>query len=90
MKSYKKKIDQLKLKAKKLRISTFQAFIEKKEAHLGGSFSIIEILIFLFDFYLKKEDKFILSKSHASFPYCILLKNKGFNPEIKTHLEIIV
>ena len=36
-------------KAKKLRQDTFIAFIEKGEAHLGGSFSIIEILIYLYD-----------------------------------------
>ena len=33
----------LKEKAKKLRIDTFNAFIKKGEAHLGGSFSCIEI-----------------------------------------------
>ena len=29
-----------------------------------------------------------MSKAHASFPLCILLKEKGLNPIIKTHLEI--
>ena len=37
----------LKEKSLKLRQETFKMFIEKKEAHLGGSFSIIEILIAL-------------------------------------------
>ena len=32
------------LMAKKLRQDTFNAFIEHGEAHLGGSFSIIEML----------------------------------------------
>ena len=32
------------LKAKKLRQDTFNTFVELGEAHLGGSFSIIEIL----------------------------------------------
>jgi len=75
-------------KAKKLRQDTFLAFIQKGEAHLGGSFSMIEILISLFDVIMKKDDKFILSKSHASFPLCLLLKEKGLNPEFTTHLEI--
>lgn len=70
-----------------LRKETFNAFIQKGEAHLGGSFSMIESLVFLYDFILKKNDKFILSKSHASFPLCILLKSKGFNPRMTTHLE---
>jgi len=78
----------LEKKAKKLRQDTFLAFIEKREAHLGGSFSIIETLIVLYDCILKKNDKFILSKSHASFPLCLLLKEKGLNPSLTTHLEI--
>ena len=78
----------LEKKAKKLRQNTFLAFIEKGEAHLGGSFSMIEILISLYEIILKKNDKFILSKSHSSFPLCLLLKEKGLNPELTTHLEI--
>lgn len=81
-------IKKLKDKAKILRQKTFNAFIEKGEAHLGGSFSMIETLLVIYEVILKKKDKFILSKAHASFPLCILLKEKGFNPEIKTHLEI--
>jgi len=80
----------LEKKAKKLRQDTFLAFIQKGEAHLGGSFSMIEILISLFDVIMKKEDKFILSKSHSSFPLCLLLKDKGLNPKLTTHLEIDV
>ena len=78
----------LEKKAKKLREDTFSLFIKKGEAHLGGSFSMIETIISLYEVILKKKDKFILSKAHASFPFCILLKNKGYNPKIKTHLEL--
>ena len=78
----------LKKKSLELRQLTFEKFIETGEAHLGGSFSMIEILIYLYEKVLGKNDKFILSKSHASFPLCILLKNKGFKPKLKTHLEI--
>jgi len=74
-------------KAKKLRQDTFEAFIEHGEAHLGGSFSIIEILLALYEEILNEDDKFILSKAHASFPFCLLLKEKGFNPALTTHLE---
>tara|TARA_Y100000748_G_C15490618_1_gene486347 strand:- start:803 stop:1567 length:765 start_codon:yes stop_codon:yes gene_type:complete len=74
--------------AKKLRQDTFNAFIEHGEAHLGGSFSIIEMLIALYEVILNEDDKFILSKSHASFPFCLLLKEKGFDPKLTTHLEI--
>ena len=49
-------LDNLKNKAVKLRQETFNAFIEKGEAHLGGSFSMIEILITLYEIILKKND----------------------------------
>jgi len=80
--------DELTRKAKELRKGTFQAFVEKGEAHLGGSFSMIEALIALFEKAMNKNDKFILSKGHASFPLCLLLREKGFNPKLTTHLEI--
>ena len=83
-----KKISLLEKKAKKLRQKTFLAFIKKGEAHLGGSFSMIEPLIFLYDYVLNKNDKFILSKAHASFPLCILLREKGFKTKLTTHLEL--
>jgi len=75
-------------KAKKLRQDTFNAFVAHGEAHLGGSFSMIEMLISLYEVILKEEDKFILSKAHASFPLCLLLREKGYNPSLTTHLEI--
>ena len=75
-------------RARKLRQDTFMAFIEKGEAHLGGSFSMIEMLLTLYEVIIKKNDKFILSKAHASFPLCLLLKKKGLNPKLTTHLEI--
>lgn len=81
------KIDILKKKALELRRKTFLTFIEKSEAHLGGAFSMMEILLSLYEEILKKDDKFILSKSHSSFPLCILLNEKGFKNKISTHLE---
>ena len=71
-----------------LRRETFLLFVEKKEAHLGGSFSIIEILVAIHKLFLKNNDKFILSKSHASFPFLILLRKKMLKPKMTTHLEI--
>ncbi|MDC0631958.1 hypothetical protein OAP10_02965 [Candidatus Pelagibacter sp.] len=78
----------LKNKAMKLRQDTFKEFIKKGEAHLGGSFSMIEILVAMYEKVLTKKDKFLLSKAHASFPLCILLRSKGFKTKITTHLEI--
>ena len=71
-----------------LRRETFEMFVEKGEAHLGGSFSIIEMLVALYENTLQDEDKFILSKAHASFPLCILLREKGIDINVTTHLEL--
>ena len=68
-------INSLKKKAKNLRIKTFIEFIKKGEAHLGGSFSMIEILLTLYEKVLKKNDKFVLSKSHSSFPLIVWIIN---------------
>ena len=81
---YKKLTD----KARKLRQDTFLAFVKKGEAHLGGSFSMIETLLALYEVIMKKDDKFILSKALASFPLCLLLEEKGLKPQLTTHLEI--
>ena len=47
-------ITSLKLKAKILRQKVFKAFIKNKEAHLGGCFSMIEILLTIHEIILKK------------------------------------
>lgn len=84
----KQKILNLEKKALKLRQDTFKAFVEKNEAHLGGSFSMIEILLSVYEIMLKRNDKFILSKAHASFPLLLYLRNKGIKTKLKTHLEL--
>tara|TARA_B100000963_G_C22506278_1_gene616176 strand:+ start:313 stop:1065 length:753 start_codon:yes stop_codon:yes gene_type:complete len=81
-------IKKLEYQALNLRQKTFKEFIKKGEAHLGGSFSMIEILLTIYNIIMRKFDKFILSKSHASFPLCILLREKGLMPKLTTHLEI--
>ena len=75
-------------KALKLRQNTFHAYIEHGEAHFGGDFSMIEMLLALHEEVLKTDDKFILSKAHASFPLCLLLREKGLHPKLRTHLEL--
>ena len=52
-------------KAKKLRQEAFNTFVEQGEAHIGGAFSLIEIVILLYEKVLNKEDKFI-KKSFSS------------------------
>jgi transketolase len=76
------------VKSRDLRLEVLNAFYKHGEAHLGGSFSIIEILIWIYEVQLRDVDKFILSKSHASFPMCLILNRKGLNARLTTHLEI--
>ncbi len=74
-------------RAKKLRRDTLTLAKENNGYHFGGSFSIIEILISLYNCVLREEDKFILSKGHACFPLYVILKERGYNPKIMGHPE---
>src|SRR4030042_2602648 len=78
----------LEKKAKELRRKVLDLNVEYGDAHLGGSFSEIEILVSLFETILKKEDKFILSKGHCPYPLYILLREKGYNPKISAHPDL--
>ena len=58
-----------------------------KEGHLGSSFSILDILVVLYDQILRVDpknpsmqnrDRFVLSKGHASFGLYAVLAEKGF------------
>lgn len=78
----------LEQKAKKVRREVLNLAIIEREAHLGGSFSIIEIVISLYDIFLKKDDKFILSKGHSCYPMYVMLKERGYNPRIRAHPDM--
>ena len=81
----------LEKRAKWLRKETLDLSVKIGIGHLGGSYSIIEILVSLYDKVLNPEDTFILSKGHACYPYYILLKERrGYNPEISGHPDIDV
>ena len=76
-------MDNLKKRAKKLRREVLELSLETGESHLGGSYSIIELMVSLYGFnenkgFLKEEDKFILSKGHCCYPMQILLREKGY------------
>jgi transketolase len=80
-------IEVLSGKAKNLRKEVLEFAYEKGHGHIGGSFSIIEILLTLYDEVMSDKDKFILSKGHSCLPYYFILKEKGFNPTISGHPE---
>ena len=76
-------------RGKEMRRKVLNLALEIGDAHIGGSFSEIEILLALFDSVLKnKENKFILSKGHACYPLYILLRERGFNPKISGHPDL--
>jgi len=81
-------ITNLEVKAKELRKKVLALGLEKGEFHIGGCFSEIEILITLYDVIMQEEDKFILSKGHCCHPMYLLLKEKGYNPQIISHPDI--
>jgi len=83
-------IEDLKQKAKELRINVLDLGIKEGESHFGGAFSMIEIIISLYNNILTSQDKFILSKGHCCYPFYLLLKEKGFNPKLTGHPDIDV
>ncbi len=83
-------LNYLENRAKTLRRSFIDLAKEKRESHIGGSLSMIELILSVYDVFLKSEDKFILSKGHSSFPLYLLLRERGYNPHISTHPEIDV
>lgn len=72
-------------RSKQVRRDTFKLSKENGGYHYGGSFSTVEILITLYDQILQSEDKFILSKGHACWPYYVLLRERGLNPKLEGH-----
>ena len=56
----------MKIKANDLRKSVLTMVYEKQSGHIGGCFSIAEVIAFLFnEFEPLEQDKIVLSKGHA-------------------------
>lgn len=72
-------------RSKQIRRDTLKLSKANGGYHYGGSFSIVEILVCLYDYILSNEDKFILSKGHACWPYYVLLREKGYTPKLEGH-----
>jgi len=74
-------------RSKQLRRDTLKLSTANGGYHYGGCFSIVEILIALYDFCLKEDDKFVLSKGHACWPLYVILQEHGLNPKLSGHPE---
>lgn len=72
-------------RSKYIRRETIKLMYEHGLQHYGGSLSCIEILIAMYDKVMTKDDIFLMSKGHCCPPMYVLLREKGFNPEINHH-----
>lgn len=72
-------------RSKQLRRDTIKLSHAHGGYHYGGCFSIIEILIALYDHHITETDVFILSKGHACWPWYVILREKGLNPKLEGH-----
>ena len=73
----KKKIFLLKI-SKKIRIKILKISNLAKSSHIGSSLSIVEILLVIYKFFIKKKNVFILSKGHACLAYYCILNKFGY------------
>lgn len=76
--------------AKRLRLTALRMVHEARSAHIGGSFSMAELLAALYGGILRVDparpawpdrDRFILSKGHACAAYYAALAERGFFPK---------
>lgn len=77
----------LKLKATEMRKEILEMIVSVKGTHIASSFSILDILLYLYDSVLRidpknpkdiKRDKFVLSKGHGSAALYVVLAEYGF------------
>ena len=52
-----------------------------QSSHVGSSLSIVDILLVLYKFFIKKKNIFILSKGHACLAYYCILQKFGYFSE---------
>lgn len=72
----------LKEKARQLRVDTLDMILKAGSGHIGGSYSIAELLTALYyDKMDLKTDKFVLSKGHANPILYAVLMDKGIAPK---------
>lgn len=65
----------LKQFSQKIRWDIINQSYKKKSGHLGGCLSCVDIICIIYKLFLKKKDKFILSKGHCALSMYAVLKN---------------
>ena len=84
-------IHTLKAKAKQIRLDILNAIKIAKKGHIGGSYSIVDILVTLYYVEIinfdssnpewEERDRFLLSKGHAGVALYAVLADLGFFPK---------
>lgn len=70
--------DNIKKISKEIRKKILELSYAAKSSHVGSSLSIVDILLILYKFYIKKKHVFILSKGHACLAYYCILQKFGY------------
>lgn len=78
----------LEKKAKIIRREVLNLAMRYKVSHIAPAYSIVEILLALYEKVLKDDDKFILSKGHGCLSLYTILRQQGLNPTISGHPDI--
>lgn len=80
----------LELKAVQMRKDVLEMIVRARGTHIASSFSIVDLLVYLYDKVLnidpkhpkdEKRDKFVLSKGHGCAALYVVLANYGFFPK---------
>jgi len=74
----KKNNNNIKEIAKEIRKKILKLSSIAKSSHVGSSLSIVDILLVLYKFYIKKNNIFVLSKGHACLAYYCILQKFGY------------
>lgn len=78
-------MDKKELEFKEIRknclVEILKRYKEANAGHIGSSLSCLDILVFLYFFYMHENDKFILSKGHAALSLYVVLVKSGYLDE---------
>lgn len=74
-------------RGKQIRRDTLKLGVPNGIYHYGGSFSVVEILIALYDNAVTDADKVIMSKGHCWIPQVVILRERGLNPGFGPRLD---
>jgi transketolase len=86
----KQAVNKLKVQASDIRKKVLSIIVEAHASHIGSSYSIVEIMWYLYEHVLKinpkdplnsKRDRFILAKGWGVSTLYVILSRKGFFPE---------